>query len=293
MDGLLYVDKPAGMTSHDVVAIVRRAARSKRVGHAGTLDPFATGLLVLAVGSCTRLLPYVVGEPKVYEAVIRFGYETSTDDSTGAPTTEAPVPDLGDASALAAAIGVLTGAIAQQPPAFSAKHVNGQRAYALARRGVDVVLAPVTVVVHDWTVLAASGDRLSVRISCGGGTYVRALARDLGRALGSAAHCDALRRVASGGACVTDAVALSALGPGAIVDGLVRVQSPLAALGDVAHESLDDSGLAELSFGRAVRATQSGAVAALLHGDQVVAIARRTPDDRWQPKVVLLGTADA
>ncbi|HYW31618.1 MAG TPA: tRNA pseudouridine(55) synthase TruB [Gemmatimonas sp.] len=293
MDGLLYVDKPAGITSHDVVAVVRRAARSKRVGHAGTLDPFATGLLVLAVGACTRLLPYVLGEPKVYEAVIRFGFETSTDDGTGTATAQAPLPDLHDVPALAAAVTALTGAIAQQPPAFSAKHVNGQRAYALARRGVDVVLPPVAVVVHEWTLLAASDERLTVRISCGGGTYVRALARDIGRALGSAAHCESLRRVASGEASVTDAVALELLTPGAIANGTVQLHSPLPALGAVAHERLSEGALIDLSFGRPVPATETGEMAALLDGSRVVAIARRTPDNRWQPKVVLLGAADA
>ncbi|MES2525104.1 MAG: tRNA pseudouridine(55) synthase TruB [Gemmatimonadota bacterium] len=293
MDGLLYVDKPAGMTSHDVVAVVRRAARSKRVGHAGTLDPFATGLLVLAVGQCTRLLPYVMGEPKVYEAVIRFGHETDTDDSTGTPTIQLPSPELHDERALSEAIAGLTGAIAQQPPAYSAKHVDGQRAYALARRGVDVVLPPVTVVVHEWIVLGITDARLHVRISCGGGTYVRALARDLGRALGSAAHCESLRRVASGPASVVDAVPLAALTPGAIAEGVVSLQPPLMALGGVAHEPLDDAALEDLSFGRAVRATQDGELAALLRDGAVVAIARRAPGDRWQPKVVLLGTSAA
>src|SRR5215213_3690717 len=131
---MLYVDKPAGITSHDVVAVIRRAARSKRVGHAGTLDPFATGLLVVAVGPCTRLLPYVDGEPKVYRAVIRFGFETDTDDCTGAVTLERPLPELSGA-ALHTAVASLTGNIEQLPPAYSAKHVGGVRAYKLARRG--------------------------------------------------------------------------------------------------------------------------------------------------------------
>ena len=291
MDGLLYVDKPAGITSHDVVAIVRRAARSKRVGHAGTLDPFATGLLVLAVGSCTRLLPYVLGEPKVYEAVIRFGAETDTDDSAGEVTAERAMPDLSNASVLHRAMASLTGDIDQQPPDYSAKHVDGKRAYDLARRGVQFSLAPVRVTVHGWSVVAVEPDRIAVRVTCGGGTYVRALARDLGRALDTAAHCYALRRIASGPARVDDAVGLAGLRPGSIADGEVVLQSPLPALGDIAHEELDAAALHELSHGRAIPASAAGARAALLQGGRVVAIANRTGDDRWQPKVVLLGAS--
>jgi len=292
--GLLYVDKPAGRSSHDIVGIVRRAARSRRVGHAGTLDPFATGLLVVAVGQATRLLPYVVGEPKVYDATIRFGTETDTDDATGTVTRDAPLPDLevlADAMhpVRLAAEARLTGEIAQVPPAYSAKHVDGQRAYDLARKGRDVTLAPVTVRVDAWQWLGADQHDLHVRIMCGGGTYIRSLARDLGRALGSAAHCHALRRVASGPAHVSEAVAIDALAPGVIAEGIVPLRSPLSSLGDVAHEWLDDEQLRDLRHGRPVRATQDGRRAALLRGAEVVAIAERTAAGRWQPRVVLLG----
>lgn len=292
--GLLYVDKPAGITSHDVVGIVRRAARTKRVGHAGTLDPFATGLLVLAVNGATRLLPYVVGEPKVYDAVIRFGWETDTDDSTGQPGPTAPTPAalvLADpvAPSLRDAIAALTGTLAQRPPAFSAKHVNGERAYALARRGETVDLPPVTVQVFGWEWLGSTADTLTVRIQCGGGTYIRALARDLGRALGSAAHCDSLRRVASGPATIIDAESLGSLEPGSIADGRVLLRSPLPALGDIAREPLDEAGLTALRFGRRVPATIPGVRGALLRHDEIVAIAERTGGDWWQPRVVMLG----
>jgi tRNA pseudouridine55 synthase len=292
--GLLYVDKPAGMTSHDVVSVVRRAARSKRVGHAGTLDPFATGLLVLAVNSATRLLPYVVGEPKVYDAVIRFGHETDTDDRTGEVTREAtpPAAELlahAEATPLRDAIESLTGRLAQVPPAYSAKHVNGERAYAMARRGEVVELPPVEVNVMRWEWLASTPDSLTVRITCGGGTYIRALARDLGRALGSAAHCDSLRRVASGAAHVDDAEPLERLEPGSIVDGRILLRSPLSALGPIAHEPLDEAGLAALRVGRRIPASASGVRGALLWHDTVVAIAERLAGDYWQPRVVMLG----
>ncbi len=292
--GLLYVDKPAGRSSHDIVGIVRRAARSRRVGHAGTLDPFATGLLVVAVGQATRLLPYVVGEPKVYEATIRFGTETDTDDATGTVTREAAAPAidvLADAHhpVRLAAEARLTGLVAQVPPAFSAKHVDGQRAYDLARKGRDVVLPPVTVRVDAWQWLGAENHDLHVRITCGGGTYIRSLARDLGRALGSAAHCHALRRVASGPAHVKDSVTIEQLAPGAIAEGTVPLRSPLPSLGDVAHECLDDEQLRDLRHGRPVRASHEGERAALLRGAEVVAMAERTANGRWQPRVVLLG----
>ena len=298
MDGLLYVDKPAGITSHDVVGVVRRAARSRRVGHAGTLDPFATGLLVLGIGNCTRLLPYIVGEPKVYDAVIRFGAETDTDDATGQITVERAVPTLAGGlgrTLLDVAIASLTGLIAQTPPAYSAKHVDGERAYALARRGEKVCLPPVDILVHGWEIVECDGERLRVRVTCGGGTYLRALARDLGRALGTAAHCEQLRRIASGPAHVDVATPFAALTRGAIADGTVRLHSPLTALGDIATEVLDDVGVRALSQGRAIAATRSGELVAFLRapidaGTHVIGIGVRTTGERWQPRVVLLGT---
>ncbi len=297
----MYVDKPVGITSHDVVAVVRRAARSKRVGHAGTLDPFATGLLVLGIGQCTRLLPYIVAEPKVYDARIRFDCETDTDDATGAPTVHASAPAFADPavmSALHRAIASLTGTIAQTPPAYSAKHVDGQRAYALARRGAPVELPPVDVTIHQWDVLAVGDGFIDVRITCAGGTYVRALARDLGRAMHSAAHCETLRRVSSGPAHVDNATRLEDLVPGAIADRVVALRSPLAALGDIATELLDEAAIADLSQGRALAATGAGETVAFVRahntGDttmDVLGIGVRTPGDRWQPRVVLLGGA--
>ncbi len=290
MMGLLFVDKPAGISSHDVVGRVRRAARTRRVGHAGTLDPFATGLLVIAVGQCTRLLPYLASEPKVYEAVILFGAETETDDGTGVVTRVASPPDR---ALVDTAMGALTGTFAQVPPAFSAKHVDGQRAYAVARRGGEVRLAPALVTVHRWEVLEQHEDSVRVRITCAGGTYVRALARDLGRALHSAAHCTELRRLASGAARIDLAVRLDDLPPSAISDGQIPLVSPLGFLESMAHEPLHEQSLLALSQGRTLPVTQSGNRAALLRDGDIVGIADRIVDavagDRWQPRVVLLG----
>ena len=193
--GLLLVDKPAGITSHDVVDIARRAYGERSIGHLGTLDPFATGLLVLMLGRATRLATFIDNEPKVYDAVIRFGDETDTGDPTGDVIRSAPLPSR---DTVLAAIQSLTGDIRQVPPEFSAKKVAGAPAYRAARAGESVILAAVPVSVHEWKVAALDGAELSVSITCGGGTYIRALARDLGRACGSAAHLTALRRTRSG-----------------------------------------------------------------------------------------------
>jgi len=207
-EGLLLVDKPAGITSHDVVQIVRRVYGERSIGHLGTLDPFATGLLVLLVGRVTRLATFVETDPKIYDATIRFGAETDTDDCTGAVTREAALPSPGSAQEV---LPLLTGEIQQIPPAFSAKSVKGGRAYDAARRGEPMVLSPVRVVVHEWIVRDERLDEIDVTIACGAGTYVRALARDLGRSIGSAAHLASLRRTRCGPFDVSEAASLEEL----------------------------------------------------------------------------------
>src|SRR5687768_3783605 len=207
-EGLLLVDKPAGVTSHDVVQLARRAYGERSIGHLGTLDPFATGLLVLLLGRSTRLATFLGTEPKVYEATIRFGAETDTDDCTGAVTREAPPPS---SEAVLAAIPSLTGEITQTPPAYSAKSVDGKRAYDAAREGAPLQLDPVRVMVNEWTVRDIRDSEVDVAITCGTGTYIRALARDLGRTAGSAAHLASLRRTRSGPFDVRDAVTVDQL----------------------------------------------------------------------------------
>jgi tRNA pseudouridine55 synthase len=278
-DGLLLVDKTAGMTSHDVVALARRALGERRIGHAGTLDPFATGLLVLLAGRATRLLPFVDGEPKVYAATIRFGAETATDDLTGDVAREAPPPDDG---AVRAALPALTGTIDQLPPAYSAKQVDGRRAYDAARRGEPLALRPARVTVHEWRLGERVGDDQRATIVCSGGTYVRALARDLGRLAGSAAHLAALRRLRSGPFDVADAVPVDCLraGPPAL-------RPPLDALGSLPVEPLDDSDVARIARGMTVPARAAGERAALVDARrELVAVAERR-DGSWQPRVVL------
>jgi tRNA pseudouridine55 synthase len=207
-EGLLLLDKPEGMTSHDCVDAARRAYGERSVGHLGTLDPFATGLLVVLVGRATRLANFIDSEPKTYDATIEFGSETDTDDLTGAVTRTAASPD---AALVRNAIEQLTGELEQLPPDYSAKQVGGRRAYAAARAGEPLALKPVRVRVHEWRVRSFEGDRLEATIVCQGGTYVRALARDLGRATGSAAHLAALRRTGVGAFHVREATTLEQL----------------------------------------------------------------------------------
>ena len=206
--GLLLVDKPAGLTSHDVVDIARRAYGERSIGHLGTLDPFATGLLVLLLGRSTRLATFIDNEPKVYEATIRFGEETDTGDPTGDVTRTAPLPSR---EAVLSAIPSLTGDILQVPPEFSAKKVLGAPAYRAARAGASVVLAPTSVSVYEWAITSLTDEELNASITCGGGTYIRALGRDLGRACGSAAHLVSLRRTRSGEFDVSDAATIDDL----------------------------------------------------------------------------------
>jgi tRNA pseudouridine55 synthase len=276
--GLLLVDKPAGITSHDAVAIVRRAVRTRRVGHAGTLDPFATGLLVVLFGRGTRLIPYVPGEPKVYEAAIDFGAETDTDDRTGVVTRTADVPT--DA-AIDDAIARLTGAIEQVPPSYSAKQVDGTRAYAAARRGAPLELQPVRVSVHSWTLTGRDGDRVTARITCSGGTYIRALARDLGRLTQSAAHLSELRRTASGPFSVQQAASIADIERGAISP------RPLtAAIPDLPVQTLSGDDLRRVAHGNAVASRVDGSRAALVdvEGDLVAVADAR--DGELCPKAV-------
>jgi tRNA pseudouridine55 synthase len=284
-DGLLLVDKPVGVSSHDVVAVARRALGTSRIGHAGTLDPFATGLLVLLIGRATRLLPHLAGEPKVYEATISFGAETDTEDLVGTVVREAPLPTL---AAVYAALPGLIGTIAQVPPAYSAKRVAGRRAYDLARQGEAVALAPVPVTIHRWRVGAVTErdggvEAMVVEITCGGGTYVRSLARDLGRSCGSAAHLTALRRTASGPFRVTDAVALEALQAGG---GAVR--PALDALPDLPRQELTEEEIAKVVRGIDVAAAVDGPWGALTAPGTgaLVALAERERD-RWRPRVVM------
>lgn len=218
------MDKPAGPTSHDIVHAARRALAERRVGHAGTLDPPASGLLVVLAGRATRLARFIGMLPKAYAGTLRFGWETSTDDAAG---TVAGELDHGwrdlDEAAVAAAFAQVQQQPLQVPPAVSAKKVDGERAYRRVRRGEVPELDGVPVLIHDWRLLECDLGQgiVSFEVLCSSGTYIRAVARDVGRVLGTRAHLLALRRTAIGDWTVGDAVGLDALAAGP-VDQLLR-----------------------------------------------------------------------
>ena len=279
-DGLLLVDKPAGVTSHDVVLAARRAFGESRIGHAGTLDPFATGLLVLLLGRATRLLPHLDGVPKEYAAIMALGRETETDDREGATIRDAEPPS--DA-AIAEAITQLTGPLAQVPPAYSAKRVAGRRAYEAARAGEVLVLAPVSVQVFAWRDVQRDGDQLRATISCGGGTYIRALARDLGRLTGSAAHLTELRRERSGPFHVSAAATLDDVRAARAV-----LRPALDALPTIPHVRLSGDDAERVLRGMAVTRSAEGSAAALVDGRSGALVAFAEADGpQWQPRVVM------
>jgi len=223
MDGVLIVDKPAGMTSHDVIARVRKLIGERRVGHTGTLDPFATGVLVVMVGRATRLARYLSGAEKEYEAVIRLGYATDTGDVTGQRLELAPQPTAATLSReqIEAALASLRGEIEQTPPMYSAKKIGGRKLYELARRGHEVERKPVRVTVSKFETFTNDGvletpdddgsRDLKVRVVCSAGTYVRTLAEDFGRRLGLGAHVAALRRTRAGDFALAQAATLDRL----------------------------------------------------------------------------------
>lgn len=196
MDGILVVDKPAGMTSHDVVAFARRVLRQPRIGHTGTLDPFATGVLPLACGRATRLARFMSASSKTYDATVLFGIVTDTYDITG--TEVARTLDRPDEASVLAALERAREATIQTPPAYSAKKIAGKRAYDLARQNSPVVLAPASVRILDLDVKQVTPDRLVVELTCSAGFYVRSFAHDLGAVLGVGACLETLRRTASG-----------------------------------------------------------------------------------------------
>ncbi|GIG54218.1 tRNA pseudouridine synthase B [Demequina activiva] len=254
--GLVVVDKPAGWTSHDVVGRMRRLAHTRKVGHAGTLDPMATGVLVIGIGRATRLLTYIVGHDKEYTATIRLGQTTVTDDAEGEVTATADASAVSD-DQVADAVLALTGQIQQVPSSVSAIKVDGVRSYKRARDGEDVQLAARPVTVSAFEVLdTRRADALvdiDVRVAVSSGTYVRALARDLGAALGVGGHLTALRRTRVGGLTLDDAVTLEALAE--LVDAgdeVPRVPLGTAASAVLPVLDLDERDAVALGYGQAI-----------------------------------------
>ena len=253
-DVVLVVDKSAGPTSFDVVRRVRRAARARRVGHGGTLDPLASGVLPVCLGEATKLAQFLLDADKEYEVTVRLGAETDTDDAAGAVTVRADARAI-DEAAVAAALGAFRGAIQQTPPAYSALKRDGRPLYDYARAGEPVRVAPRSVVVHALELTSFGGpEAVALRIRCSKGTYVRAIARDLGRALGVGGHVVALRRTKSGPFSLVEArpldeiVAALEAGDAAALPAV----SLAAALGHLERRVVNDALARDLRMGRRV-----------------------------------------
>lgn len=292
--GILVVDKPQGWTSHQVVGRCRRLLGTRKVGHAGTLDPMATGVLVVGVNRATRLLGHLALTSKTYTATIRLGQATNTDDADGEISTADGAAGLTD-DAIEAAIAPLRGDIVQVPSTVSAIKINGQRAYALARKGEDVQLAGRRVTVSRFDVVGsrdgATGDvpvtDLDVIVDCSSGTYIRALARDLGSALGVGGHLTALRRTRVGGFELA-----AALAPADLTADPPR-RPDLIGLADVARGNfscveLDAGEARDVGYGRALQRPVPADPTALLFGDELLAL-YRPEGERAVPVAVLVG----
>jgi len=286
MFGFFAIDKPPGPTSHDIVARVRRRlGRGVKVGHAGTLDPFAGGVLVICAGRATRLADYVQAQPKRYRAVVKLGATSTTDDTEGEITTDpsAARPDEEDVRRV---VATFVGEIDQVPPAHSAVHVDGQRAYKLARAGKDVKLTCRRVVVYSIDVLRWDWPLLELDIRCGSGTYIRAIARDIGKALQTGGYCEALTRSAVGGFDLAHAVAPDALEPER------DLLPPTLALGDMPRVVIDESQQAQLRDGKTIDLAEPacGDKIALLDSEGNLLALAESRADGWklQPKKVFL-----
>jgi tRNA pseudouridine55 synthase len=276
-NGVLPVDKPVGPTSHDVVGSVRRALNTRQVGHAGTLDPFASGLLLVCLGSATRLAEYLTGLPKTYVATMRLGEATDTDDLTGEVIQSSDAWRSLSRDAVEAALAAQVGTIQQIPPLYSAKRVEGERMYAAARRGEEVERRPVPVTIYSIRMLSCDLPDVELEVECGAGTYIRAIARDVGAALGVGGHLRALRRTRSGTHTVDRAVPVDALGDAERVRAALL--TPLAAVAHLPKLLVDDDGIAALRHGRAVPAAaetpEDAPVALASAGGELLAIGER------------------
>jgi tRNA pseudouridine55 synthase len=285
-DGLIIVDKPAGLTSHDVVSRARRLAHTRRVGHAGTLDPMATGVLVLGIDKATRLLHHLALTDKAYDATIRLGASTTTDDAEGDIVAAQSAAQVTEAQ-VHAAIHALTGEIMQVPSAVSAIKVDGERAYKRARAGevVDLPARPVTVSRFDLIRLRHEGDRVDVdvQVECSSGTYVRALARDVGAALAVGGHLTALRRTRVGPFTIEQARSLDDL---AALDDPVTVSMAAAVRASMPVRDVDADEVTALSYGKALAIRGIAGTHAAIGPDGTVVALLSEDGERAKPVVV-------
>jgi len=292
ISGIANVDKPAGLTSHDVVAAVRRASRQRRVGHAGTLDPMATGVLIICLGEATRVTEYLIAGRKVYEAWVHLGVETDTYDATGAVVATGAAEQIPRAE-IEEALAQFVGVIEQVPPMYSAIKRDGQPLYKLARRGIEVARDARLVEIQDIQVRDWAPPILHLNITCGKGTYIRSLAHDLGQALGCGGHLARLVRTASGRFTLAEATPLDALLEGLRQRGGEPHLLPLdAALSDYPALTVDAETEVRLRYGQAVELpdaspSASGHLRAYGPDGTLVALLRYdTATARWQPDKV-------
>ena len=307
MDGVLIIDKPSGMTSHDVVARTRHILHERRVGHTGTLDPFATGVLVILLGKATRLAQFLSGLDKEYDAIIRLGYATDTGDRTGTPLPGPPPnPDQWTEQEIEAALQSLRGDIDQVPPMYSAKKVEGRKLYELARRGESVERKPVRVSIYDFAAMRPDEGQLikdnldgtfdfPARVSCSSGTYVRTLAEDFGKRLYVGAHLAELRRTRVGDLEITQAITLDQLQLHFVEEALGSVVLPLnAALSRLPFMHLTAEDVRRANHGRDVTVEADWAdgenVKMCDADEQLIAIGQYDASARrLHPRVVLAG----
>lgn len=293
--GVLIIDKPQGWTSHDVVARARRLTGIRQIGHAGTLDPMATGVLVLCLGKATRLLEYLSGQEKAYRAGVTLGVETDTYDADGQVAFTRPVPELSRA-ALDETLNQFRGAILQVPPAYSAIKRDGVASYQRARRGETVQLEPRPATIFQLDLLSLAGDRVDLFVRCTAGTYVRSLAHDLGTALGCGAHLHALLRSASGAFTLDRAVSLDALTTAAAAGDWPRLLlQPESAVAHLPAVEIAESEVVRLLHGQAVPAAPGapGPTRACDRAGRLLAIVSYEPRlHGWKPLKVLATLQD-
>lgn len=284
--GVLPVDKPEGPTSHDAVAHARRALRVRQIGHTGTLDPFASGLLLLCIGSATRIAEYLTVLPKRYRATVRLGQATTTDDGTGEVVSTSDAWSSVGESEIREALAQQVGEIQQLPPVYSAKKVGGERMYAAARRGEELERTPVTVTVQRIDLIGYAPPDIEIEVDCSSGTYIRSIGRDLGAALGVGAHLVALRRTRVGRFDVGDALPLERLGDPAAVDRALI--TPAAAVGHLPAVHVDLEGARRLANGIALPSEEPlpPGPLALLSVDGALLAIGEARGDRIQPRKV-------
>lgn len=284
MLGIVVIDKPAGITSHDVVNRVRRVFGTRRVGHAGTLDPLATGVLVLAVGPATRALPYLDLEPKIYIAQARFGQETDTQDSEGKVIAEGALPD-DLSSAIGTVLPSMIGEQQQIPPAYSAVKRNGKPLYKYARAGEVVAVEPRQVAIQQFVLLDCHAPQAKFEIECSGGTYVRTLIHDLGKTMGCGAHMTGLQRIRVGAFDLAMAASLDTLSS----ENLIPLREALRPT--LKSVSLQPKEETSVLHGNPIPTSESGTVALIDGDDEVLAIARA--ESGWAQPICVLRQGDS